>query len=247
MKKLYTIMAAMLLCAANLSAQENGYVQFVDKNAAGEYVTLADGATVTRTTLVVDDMGMGDDFISSGLFVKNISGDAVQTYLDINIETMPFGAHNICYIGACLTQNATGDYTYPASVLSSKGNIMNVTGLAKDGLQDLKAEWICGAKEGKTIIKYTVHACQQDGKEQVIIAGRPSYKPIYKVVESKTVTVNYLYDPTGAGIDGIKADKAVRTEYLDITGKRIQEPANGLYIKKSTMSDGTVITRKIAR
>ena len=247
MKKLYTIMAAMLLCAANLSAQENGYVQFVEKNAAGEYVALADGATVTRTTLVVDDMGMGDDFISSGLFVKKISGDAVQTYLDINIETMPFGAHNICYIGSCLTQNATGEYTYPASVLSSKGNIMNVTGLAKDEIKDLLAEWICGAKEGKTIIKYTVHACQQDGKEQVIIAGKPTPKPKYKVVESKTVTVNYLYDPTGAGIYGVKADKAVRTEYLDITGKRIQEPANGLYIKKSTMSDGTVITRKIAR
>ena len=247
MKKLYTIMAAMLLCAANLSAQENGYVQFVEKNAAGEYVTLADGATVTRTTLVEDEMGMGDDFISSGLFVKNISGDALQTYIDFNIETMPFGAHNICYKGACLTQNATGEYTYPASVLSSKGNVMNVTGLAKDEIQDLLAEWICGAKEGETIIKYTVHACQQDGTELVFIAGKPSNKPIYKVVESKTVTVNYLYDPTGAGIDGVNADKAVRTEYLDITGKRIQKPANGLYIKKSTMSDGTVITRKIAR
>ena len=247
MKKLYTIMAAMLLCAANLSAQENGYVQFVEKNAAGEYVTLADGATVTRTTLVEDEMGMGDDYISSGLFVKNISGDGLQTYLDINIETMPFGAHSICYKGTCLTQNATGEYTYPASVLSSKGNIINVAGLAKDEAASLEAEWICGAKEGKTIIKYTVHACQKDGTETVIIAGRPNSKPIYKVVESKTVTVNYLYDPTGAGIDGVKADKAVRTEYLDITGKRIQEPANGLYIKKSTMSDGTVITRKIAR
>ena len=171
----------------------------------------------------------------------------LQTYLDIKIETMPFGAHDICYIGVCLTQNKIGEYTYPTPVLSSKGNVMNVTGLAKDEIQDLLAEWICGAKEGETIIKYTVHACQQDGKEQVIIAGRPSYKPIYKVVESRTVTVNYLYDPTGAGIDGVKADKAVRTEYLDITGKRIQEPANGLYIKKSTMSDGTVITRKIAR
>ena len=247
MKKLYTIMAAMLLCAANLSAQENGYVQFVEKNAAGEYVALADGATVTRTTLVEDEMGMGDDFISSGLFVKNTSGDALQTYIDINIETMPFGTHSICYKGTCLTQNATGEYTYPASVLSSKGNIMNVTGLAKDEVKSLEAEWICGAKEGKTIIKYTVHACQKDGTETVIIAGRPNSKPIYKVVESKTVTVNYLYDPTGAGIYGVKADKAVRTEYLDITGKRIQKPANGLYIKKSTMSDGTVITRKIAR
>ena len=247
MKKLYTIMAAMLLCAANLSAQENGYVQFVEKNAAGEYVTLADGATVTRTTLVEDEMGMGEDFISSGLFVKNISGDALQAYIDINIETMPFGAHNICYKGVCLTQNATGEYTHPASVLSSKGNVMNVTGLAKDEIKDLLAEWICGAKEGKAIVKYTVHACQKDGTETVIIAGRPTPKPIYKVVESKTVTVNYLYDPTGAGIDGVNADKAVRTEYLDITGKRIQEPANGLYIKKSTMSDGTVITRKIAR
>lgn len=247
MKKLYTIMAAMLLCAANLSAQENGYVQFVEKNAAGEYVALADGATVTRTTLEEDEMGMGDDFISSGLFVKNISGDVLQTYIDINIETMPFGAHDICYIGACLTQNATGEYTYPVSVFSPKHNVMNVTGLAKDWTQNLLAEWKCGAKEGKAIVKYTVHACQQDGTELVITAGKPTNKPIYKVVESKTVTVNYLYDPTGAGIDGVKADKAVRTEYLDITGKRIQEPANGLYIKKSTMSDGTVITRKIAR
>lgn len=237
----------MLLCAANLSAQENGYVQFVEKNAAGEYVALADGATVTRTTLVEDDMGMGEDFISSGLFVKNISGDAVQTYLDINIETMPFGAHNICYKGSCLTQNATGEYTYPASVLSSKGNIMNVSGLAKDEAASLMAEWICGAKEGKTIIKYTVHACQQDGTEIVFIAGKPTNKPIYKIVESQTVTVNYVYDPSGTGIDGIQADKAVKTEYFDITGKSIQKPSNGLYIKKTTNADGTVVTRKMAR
>lgn len=247
MKKLYTLAAAILLSAASLSAQENKYVQFVEQNAAGEYVAVADGATVTRTTLVEDEMGMGDDFISSGLFVKNISGDAVQTYLDVKIESMPFGTHSICYKGSCLKQDAAGDYTYPASILSSKGNIISVTGLAKDETASLLAEWICGAKEGKTIIKYTVNACQQDGTETVIIAGKPSTKTTYKVVETKSVTVNYVYDPTGAGIDGVQADKAVKTEYFDITGKSIQEPVNGLYIKKTTNADGTVVTRKMAR
>lgn len=247
MKKLYTLAAAILLSAASLSAQESKYVQFVEQNAAGEYVTVADGATVTRTTLIEDEWGMGDDFISSGLFVRNISGDAVQTYLDVKIESMPFGAHNICYIGSCLTQNAAGDYTYPASILSSKGNIINVTGLAKDATTSLKAEWICGAKEGKTTIKYTVNACVQDGTEIVFIAGKPTNKPIYKVVESQTVTVNYVYDPSGTGIDGVQADKAVKTEYFDITGKRIENPANGLFIKKTTNADGTVVTRKMAR
>ena len=248
MKKLYTLAAAILLSAASLSAQESKYVQFVEQNAAGEYVAVADGATVTRTTLVEDDMGMGDDFISSGLFVKNIAGDAVQTYLDINIESMPFGTHSICFIGSCLKHNAAGKHTYPSSVLSSKGNIINVSGISKDATASLMAEWICGKNEGSTKIKYTVNACVQDGTETVIIPNRPpTSKPIYKVVESQTVTVNYVYDPSGTGIDGIQADKAVKAEYYDITGKRIENPANGLFIKKTTNADGTVVTRKMAR
>ena len=78
------------------------------------------------------------------------------------------------------------------------------------------------------------------------MAGKPQAKPKYKVVESTTVTIKYVYDPTGIK-DAELHDQVVKTEFYDITGKQIAEPKSGLFIKKSFCLDGSVKTRKVVK
>lgn len=244
MKKFYTLTAALLFGAASLFAQEK--IQLGTKNAAGEFVPAANNAVITQSTLVPDEMGMGDDFISSGLFVKNTTDAALQTLVEYEIKTMPFGKHDICYKGSCLSKKTTGKYTYPDNPYSSKGNIINVTGLGANEETDLRAEWYNGAQAGSAEVVYTAHALVQDGTETIIVAGKPQAKPKYKVVESTTVTIKYVYDPTGIK-DAVLHDQVVKTEFYDITGKQIAEPKSGLFIKKSYCVDGSVKTRKVVK
>lgn len=50
------------------------------------------------------------------------------------------------------------------------------------------------------------------------------------------------------GVSNIAADKAVKSEvYYDLTGRRVVNPENGLYIKKVTYEDNTVKVSKIAK
>ena len=40
------------------------------------------------------------------------------------------------------------------------------------------------------------------------------------------------------------ATAPVRTEYFDLQGRSVSSPQGGLYVVKSTMPDGSVVTRK---
>jgi hypothetical protein len=65
------------------------------------------------------------------------------------------------------------------------------------------------------------------------------------VVETGDILVN---GESTAGVSNIAADKAVKSEvYYDLTGRRVVNPENGLYIKKVTYEDNTVKVSKIAK
>lgn len=50
-----------------------------------------------------------------------------------------------------------------------------------------------------------------------------------------------------AGIDSVVASsEVVKTEYFDLSGRKVSNPANGIFVKRSTLSDGSVVTKKIA-
>jgi hypothetical protein len=50
------------------------------------------------------------------------------------------------------------------------------------------------------------------------------------------------------GVNNIAVDKAVKSEvYYDLTGRRVVNPENGLFIKKVTFNDNTVKVSKIAK
>ena len=67
--------------------------------------------------------------------------------------------------------------------------------------------------------------------------------PIYEVVaEGPTVTVNYTYDPTG--IADITIDNPVKTEYFNMAGCRVAQPAEGIYVVRNTYANGKVVITK---
>ena len=62
-----------------------------------------------------------------------------------------------------------------------------------------------------------------------------------RIVNANKVRVS---DP--ASVDAIEsAASVISTEYFDITGRRVAEPANGLFIKSEKMSDGSVRSSKV--
>lgn len=248
MKKLYTLITILLAGVSTIFAQGNSYVQIVEKNAADEYVAVADGATVTRTTVTQPEDEFDDAYVASGLFVKNLKGENIHTIVEYNIESLPAGTvHSICYSGNCIRLNNTGTFYYPADCLSSKNNITGVCLLEAGATKDLLAEWICATTTGNSIVTYKVSACVADGSEVVVIGGKPTTKTKYKVVETTAVTVKYSNVSTGAGVEGVTAGNTVNTEYFDMTGNKITTPQSGLFIRKTVDADGVVVTQKVVK
>ena len=68
--------------------------------------------------------------------------------------------------------------------------------------------------------------------------------------ESEIVTIdaetNEIVSNGSTGIDSISGD-VISTEYFNLNGQRINNPENGIFVKRSVLSDGTVIVKKVAR
>lgn len=75
------------------------------------------------------------------------------------------------------------------------------------------------------------------------------YKDGDKEILSPITTVNVLTGEITTGIDNVSATPAATatTEYFDLQGRRVAQPGSGLYIRRSTAADGTVVTDKIIR
>lgn len=59
---------------------------------------------------------------------------------------------------------------------------------------------------------------------------------------------NKTHVEAGAAVETIASEaKEVGTEYYNISGVRVANPENGLYVKVSQMSDGTILTKKIIK
>ena len=50
-----------------------------------------------------------------------------------------------------------------------------------------------------------------------------------------------------AGVESIVIDsEVVKTEYYDLSGRRVENPSHGIFVKRSVLANGKTITRKIA-
>ena len=235
MKKIYFLMAMMLFGAASLKAQSATDLQFVYIDAKGnETGVVANNAVITVNTVEGDPNDeYADPFISSGLAVKNTANGGRRVQVEYEITALPNGRHDICFFGSCLTDTKTGEYSYPR--LSNSGNITGLNALKAGSVTSLKAEWYF-IEPGTTTVVYKANVCKDSGKMEGIT-------PIYEVVaEGPTVTVNYTYDPTG--IADITIDNPVKTEYFNMAGCRVAQPAEGIYVVRNTYANGKVAITK---
>ncbi|MCM1320321.1 MAG: hypothetical protein NC217_08080 [Muribaculaceae bacterium] len=116
------------------------------------------------------------------------------------------------------------------------------------------AEIYEGLEQDMTIIPWTYEDPKQDyfesfGNERIVRWVQDGFskvgvQSIYTVdgVENRSQLVEYqLRD---VSVDSIGSD-AASVEYFDLTGMRVANPSNGLYIKRAVLSDGSVKTTKV--
>lgn len=51
--------------------------------------------------------------------------------------------------------------------------------------------------------------------------------------EAAAATLNFVFDGTTTGINGVQADNENNTEYFDLSGRRVLYPANGIFVTKA--------------
>ena len=203
-----------LVAVMAAQAQSDFPLQFADKDGN----IIADGTVLNLTTAEVDDFG--DALMPSGLYVKNTTNADVQGGGAYTITSLSNGAFQTCFPTNCVSNNRTGSYE------TSNGTI------AAGELKSMQTEWL-PVDNGTCVVTYQLVTYKQN-----VIT-----KQWQKDKTGPTITLKFTYDPTG--INSTKNGKNVRTvEYYNLTGRRVQTPAHGMYIVKTTYVDGTKTCKK---
>lgn len=195
--------------------------------------TMGDGGEVvangsTLTGKIEEDPVAGTVQVESGLFVKNASSNLAYLKVEYIIKSYPTGSYfKYCFPELCLTNKEIG-VTYETPM-----------GTFQEGqVKSFADEWFPQGVEGTCTVTYRIKVYGY--------VGMQGPNPIYDFIGyGPTVTVNYIYTPTG--IKGTISDKEniVSSTYYDISGRKINEPGKGLYIQKAKLSDGSVKSTKV--
>lgn len=211
-KSLLLFVFSILFCNA-ATAQVDNTLQFVD--ASGNVVE--DGATVNG---VVEYVDLGYYQVSTGLYVKNNASTAVGINSELQISRIDNGSFNFCFPGGCVPNtNTPGTY---------KGI---VTEIAANGQMSVISEWTPASNEsyGQCVATFKLHVMDIETVET-------EYGPIVSYVfraYGPSVTVNFVYDETSAGINDVDAtadNRIVACYTLD--GRRLSAPQKGINIVK---------------
>lgn len=203
-----------LVAVMAAQAQSDFPLQFADKDGN----IIADGTVLNLTTAEKDDFDAVQ--MPSGLYVKNTTNADVQGGGAYTITSLSNGAFQTCFPTNCVSNNRTGSYE------TSNGTI------AAGELKSMQTEWL-PVDNGTCVVTYQLVTYKQN-----VIT-----KQWQKDKTGPTITLKFTYDPTG--INSTTQNKNVRTvEYYNLTGRRVQTPAHGMYIVKTTYVDGTKTCKK---
>lgn len=225
MKKTFTLAICLMASVASFAQTTADSFAFVD--ADGNIVP--DGSVLTRTEITEDPI---ESYISSGLYVKNVSDENAYLKIETAISQMPEGStHSICYPGNCIRTNAVGTSESPT-----------VGGEKSGTVADMQTEWIFNGKYGTCTVTYTIKEYAYEGEQPNkfgILTAQYSF-----IGNGPSVTINYVSaDP--AGISQTAAETGVAsTVYYDLQGRCTTNPGKGLYIKKVKTVDGNTKTVK---
>lgn len=220
MKKLFTLLLLFgLTSVLTAEAQDDFPLQF----AYSDGTLIPDG-----TVLTLDDAEediFGDVQIPSGLFVKNTSESEVRGGATYVIKSIPGGTFQTCFPSNCIQQTRPGEYTTQSDAITA------------GELKNMQTEWFPGDKEGTAIVTYQLLTFKQNAIT----------KKWNKDKEGPTVTLTFVYG-TSDGIASIQDSKGkvLGESYMDMQGRPVGMPRQGLFVRKTVLSDGTVVTRKVA-
>ena len=214
MKKFFTLLF-VILSTLVVEAQTSDFpLQFADKDGN----IIADGSILNLSEYEED--AFGDVQIPTNLYVKNISGEAVQGGGTYTIQSMDNGTFQTCFPESCVRQTKAGSY--------NTGN----GAIEAGAMKSMQTEWFPTA-EGVCVVAYKLVTFSQNSK-----TGK-----WMKDGDGPTVTLNFNYG--SSGINSATAQKQVRQlEYYDIVGRQVKKPTNGVYIVKEIYADGSKQSRK---
>lgn len=203
-----------LVTALALQAQSDFPLQFADANGN----IIPDGTTLNLSDAEVDGFGLVQ--VHSHVFVKNTGTTDVQAGTAYTILSISNGALQSCFPTNCFQETKPGSYQSPT------GNI------GAGELRDMQTEWLPDAA-GTAKVTFQLLTYKQN-----VIT-----KQWQKDKTGPTITLKFTYNPTG--INSAKNNKNVRSvEYYNLTSRRVQTPAHGMYIVKTTYANGTTTCRK---
>ncbi len=216
------LLSAIALSFMGLSAMaqsvDNSF-SFVD--AQGNVV--ADGSTITATELEYMDDGNGGYYqIPSGIYVKNNKDEIGYCSVAFKCTSKDNGSLSLCFPGSCMN---TVDYglEFENGPQPIKGSVTS----------SLATEWL-PTGYGTATATYTLKIYNVDPS---------NYQDIY-VCDGPTITVKYVFGTSD--INNTVSDKrTTSTEYYDLSGRKIETPVKGVYVKVSSFSDGTKKSEKI--
>lgn len=227
MKKKMILMAIAAMTIPSLALAQSTDVdqtfEFVDNGGN----VIADGSTITRTTIVAD--AFEGNKIDSELFIKNTTESDAYAGMITTIVDMPSGSFQHCFPSSCKR------FSSPAS-----NEIDNQSPSAEDAIKagekkSLQSEWFVeDEKYGTTTVTYQI----------VVYDQNPFSGKLSEGAKGSTITVKYVYaDP--AGIDNVKATGAVSEDFFDLQGRKVGEDTKGVIVKQSTYSNGLKKAEKI--
>ena len=226
MRKIFTLAICLMTSLASLAQATDNSFAFIDADGN----TVADGSVLTRTETTEE---LIESYISSGLFVQNVTDGAAYLKIETNIKEMPTGTtHSICFPGNCVRTQSIGT-----------GESPNVEGEKAGSKNSMQAEWIHNGTYGTCTVTYTIKVYSYDGKQRNKFG---IMEDVYTLIgDGPSVTINYVNaDP--AGIDNTNAEaQETSTAYYDLQGRRMPQPGKGLYIKKAKLANGSTKTVKV--
>ncbi len=208
--RLLLILAVAMVSSAAFADDVDGTFVFVD--AAGN--VLADGSEITVKGLTPES-AYDDAYISSGLYTLNTTSGDAGVSMRVNITRLDNGQLDCCYPSICTSMTTVGEAeTY-------KGQ------LPANETHTLATEWYPTA----------FGTCTAELQIMVYEAGllNPGDFKAY----GPTITVNFVYDETSAGIDGVSADANEVVGYYTLDGKALAAPQAGVTVVK--YADGTSV------
>ncbi len=210
MKKLFTSILVFACLTASAQGVDTTF-QFVDEDGN----IIPDGSEITVKGLLIPEHN--DQFIDSGLYVRNTTSEVIGASMGVTITRMDNGQLDCCFPQTCSSLYGTG------ATETNKGLIEANTD------KGIMTEWYPKAY-GTCIVTLQVKVYESG----LLVPG--DY-----IGDGPSVTINFVYDETSAGIDGIPADKSEVVGVYTTDGHQLDSPTKGVNILKS--SDGT--TKKL--